>query len=509
LLLVAGCVVGPELERPATAVDGVNAWQNADDIDHVADVGGPWWQAFGDAASDQLIERALKGNLDINRAAAAVLEARALLAVATGRRLPTVGLTVGASRQQQSFDLPGGRANFLSNNYNVGPTVRWQADLFGKLRRAEQSAAARLLAADADRIAVRHSVIAELLRSRVLIATLQNRVRLAEDNVDSLGQTLAVVESFYEAGAGRVTALDVRLARQNLANARSQLPPLVRQLGQARLALDVLLGVLPGTTADQAVDLPPLPELAALPNVVPAALLDRRPDLLAAEFRTLAAQSDIGVEVADLFPSLQLDLTAGFAASELNDLLDADSQTWNIGGSLFVPLFTGFTETNEIEAVRARAQQLAYDYAQQVLRAVQEVESALIAERQDRAELAAAQSSLSEAQAAEELARDRYERGVEPLLSVFEAERRRRASEEQVAVVRQSVWASRIDLHLALGGDWQLPNAGVERNEVLQGPTTQPGWPKLRPELQLDVPGAPAMEMWEAPETPEMMDEVR
>ena len=525
-------MAGPTLRRPATVVGDAAAenWAFGEGDGRDA-IGGDWWRAFGDPTLDGLVARALANNTDALQAASAVVEARGLLTAASGRRLPRVSLGFDAGRQRfgtgglgggipigldtgVSNPTPevaggalgefGGLGGGPTNNFGLDVGVSWQADLFGRLRRGEQAATARLLAARADQLAVRHTVIAEVVRARVALATLNLRRRLAADNVDSLGRTLDLVEALYDAGAGRVSALDVRLARQNVAGAKSQLPPLDRQLTEARLALDVLLGERPGAGAGHSagsLDLSALPALGSVPLGLPAGLLDRRPDLLAAEFRALAGQAEIGAEVADLFPDLTLGASAGYGARELNDLLDWPARVYGVTANVAQLLFDGGAQVGEITAARGRGQRLAYDYAGRVLVALREVEGALVAEARGREELAAAGASLAEAEAAEALARDRYERGVEPLLSVFEAERRRRQAEEQVALVRRAVWEARIDLHLALGGDWQLPGGGeVDEREVLRGPMAEPGWPNLRPTWRLDVPGAAALDNW--PEDP-------
>ena len=510
VVAVVGCVVGPDPQRPAVAVTPADAYV-ADPVETDAEperIAG-WWRRFGDPLTEELVERALVGNTDAEAAAATVLEARAILAARTSSRLPAATFGADVSRQSLSLALPTGRENFINSAYDLSLNVGWQADLFGKLRRAQQAAAARLVAAEADRVATLHSVVSETIRARVALATARLQLELAEANVTSLRDTRRTVEAFYEAGGGvgDVSALDVRLARQNVAAAVAQVPPLRRNLVTSELTLAVLLGVRPGTLPPVPGTLDALPAFGPPPPGLPVELLDRRPDLVASEFRALAAQAEIGVEVADLFPDLTLTGSAGYTSAELNDVLDPTSQTWNLAASLLQPLFDGAGQVGEIEAARAAAQREAADYRGLVLRALQEVEAALAAERLTRQELAALTESLAEAEAAETLARDRYERGLAGLLEVFEAERRRRNAEVSLVAARQGVWEARIDLHLALGGDWELPARPVGRDTTLTGPMREPGWPTLKPGLTLPLPGADGLDLNDSVHDSEADDE--
>ncbi|MEM6562772.1 MAG: TolC family protein, partial [Planctomycetota bacterium] len=245
-VVVAGCVLGPDPRRPDTVVAPDDAFIHADPSTRPADVAG-WWKAFGDPVTSDLVLIALQNNTDLRAAAASVIEARGILEQVSGSRLPRIGLGFSRDRRKSSVNFPTGREAFFTTTYDLGLDVSWQADLFGKLRRQEQSAATLALAVEADRVAVTHSVVAEVIRARIAVATLEQRVELAESNITSLTATRDLVEALYEAGGRQTSALDVRLARQNLAAAEAQLPPLQRQFEQAKLALDVLLGLRPGT----------------------------------------------------------------------------------------------------------------------------------------------------------------------------------------------------------------------------------------------------------------------
>lgn len=471
--VVGGCTVGPDPERPelpyeidtpyaATVGEGV-AVQPERTLEEVTG----WWRRFGDEVTGVLVAAAIDENLDLRASAARVVQAQALVRQARAARLPNLSAGLTASgRQTPETDASdffptggapggvtlGGLPDDFIETYDLNLSASWQVDLFGRLRRQEQAARLDYVASRADRVALAHSIVAEVIRGRVAVATLQLRLTLAQDNLESLRETLEVVDNRYGAGVG--DPVELRLARENVATAEAQIPPLEAQLATQQYALGVLLGRRPGALKALPETLPPLPELPPPPLGLPAALLDRRPDLLASEFRAKAAQARIGASVAELFPDLSLTGSYGVTSNDLSDLIDSDSIVYSIVGSVAQPIFTGGRIRANIRRAEAVAEELAANYAGTVLTAMREVNEALVREAAGRREVAATITALEEATAAEELARSRFSRGVGNLLSVFEAERRRRNAEERLALARQGVWEARINLHLALGGDW-------------------------------------------------------
>ena len=474
-LLPVACAVGPTPKRPGTGLALDQPYAAATrPTSRPAELGqtGGWWQRFGDDATTQLVERAVSGNVDLRASAARVTQGRALLRQAFASRLPTITGSASRDRRAQSIELPNFaalagapadgnvqpsqsvRTNFLTTTFDAGIDVSWQIDLFGGLRRAEQAARLDFLAAAAEQAALYHTVVAETIRARVAVATLQTRLDLARQNLESLQETLRVTENRYRSGVG--DPLSLRLARENAASAVAQIPPLESDLAVSEHALSVLIGERPGAAGDLPRTLPPVPTLTPPPLSLPAALLDRRPDLQASELRSRAAQARIGVAVADLFPKLNLAASGGYTASDTGTWFDPESQVYDFLIGLTQPIFEGGRRRAAVAASRALAEAAAADYLGVVLNAVREVEDALVQEDAARRETDASERALVEGQASESLARDRYKQGLASLLDVFEAERRRRAAEERLALARQKVWNARIDLHLALGGDWQL-----------------------------------------------------
>jgi NodT family efflux transporter outer membrane factor (OMF) lipoprotein len=269
------------------------------------------------------------------------------------------------------------------------------------------------------------------------------------------------VEGRYDRGL--VSALELRLTRENRASAEAAVLALEGNLEQARLALDVLLGRRPGSSEGlAAAGLAPLPDLEPVPLGLPAELLERRPDLRAAEMRLVADTAGVGIALAQLFPGLTLTGAAGTRSDTLGDLVSSDGFVFNVVASLVAPLFDGGRRRAEVAAARARREESAALYAGTVLTALREVEDALVRDQTLRQRLTFLDTRVAEARAADRIARSRYQQGVLGLLEVLETERRLRSAEEALLNAQSELWNARIDLHLALGGDW-----GVEPQKPL------------------------------------------
>lgn len=459
---MVGCTLGPDPERPVTAADVSRTYVHAADQLAPAEREGAqswppetlWWQRFGDETTAGLVVAALDANTDLQAAAARVLEAEALLDGAGGARLPQVDYGLSANRSRNSFVLPEiGRISPESTTYGTDVGISWQTDLFGKLKRTQQAAWASLLAEEAARDAVLHTVVASVVRARVQIATLERALDIARDIRTSWESTASTVERRYRNGL--VGAVDLYLARENLASARAAEVALEGSVVTARNALDVLVGRRPGTGPRLPRTLPELPSVDPVPLGLPAELLDRRPDLRQSEMRLAAATYGIGVALADLYPSLSLTAAGGTRSDTLADLISSDTFIYNAVANLVGPLFTGGQRRANVDAARARAEQAAATYAGAVLQALREVEDALVLEATIREQLAYNDQRVADARNANRIASERYQRGVETLLTVLETERRLRLAEEAWISTQAELWNARIDLFLALGGDWE------------------------------------------------------
>ena len=453
--LSVGCTLGPDPQRPLTVIDQAERFAHApEDVPEASPSEvEPWWRSFADDATSQLVEEALTANTDLRAAAARVLEAQAQLRGARGARWPEATVGAGASRTKNSFTLPEiGRVATFSTTYSTSLDISYQTDLFGRLKRTQEAAWADLLAQEAGRQTVVHSVIAEVVRARAQLSTRTRAVHLARETRDSWAETLETTERRFRSGL--TEALNLRLARENLASAEAGLVLAKQQLAQTRLGLDVLLGRRPGTGEAPSELLAPLPDLEPVPLGLPVDLLDRRPDLRQAEMRFAAATSRIGVALANLFPSLSLAGSLGSNSDTLSDLLSSETVVYNALANLVAPIFNAGQRRAEVAATRARAEQAAASYAGAILTALREVEDALIRDRAAGERLVHLDTQVTEARAAKDIADARYRRGVLPLLQLLETERRLRQAETSLVNAQSDTWNTRVDLFLALGGDW-------------------------------------------------------
>ncbi|MCP5023779.1 MAG: efflux transporter outer membrane subunit [bacterium] len=410
-----------------------------------------WWKRFEDPVIDVWIAVALRDNPSLEAAAQSILEAEANHRAAHGQRGVQVDAGLSANR---GFVTPfDGASKTYSTQLRASLQVSWQADLFGKLRNVERASFASLLASENDRIALAHSLVASVVRARVSLSVLQRRYDLAKRVVESRVETYDIVQGRYSRGVTGTSAVNVHQAKENLAAARANLPSIDLARRQALFNLQALLGQKPGQSVE--LDLiAELPVAEAPPTGVPMGLLDRRPDLRAAQFRAHASAAQVDVALAAFYPDLVLSASGGWDANDLGELFDAKRLFGNLIGDLGVRLFgSGQLEAGE-NAAWARLALASANYQSLVINAVREVEDALASERLTREQLDFVQAQVAEASLAETLARDRYSRGVGSLLVVLDTERRRASAEDLVLRLQQLIWNARVDLHLALGGDW-------------------------------------------------------
>jgi len=453
-VLPVGCTVGPDYERPGTAADDIEAFVNVPDDPGLATDIDPWWTHFGDQLTTTLVRQALKNNNSLKAAAANVLKSKALLEKSHGARLPSISASGSRTKAKTSIELiPDQPTVSHSTAYAADVSVSYIVDFFGKLKRTEQAALADYLAVEATRQALTHSIISQVVKARVQIAKLQRLLNIAKDNTQNWENSLKIIQRRYSSGL--VGPLDVHLAKQNLASARALQPQLEQSLLLAQHSLDVLLGQRPATSEPLPETLPELPELTAVPTGLPAALLDRRPDLRSTELQLAAATERIGVSIAALYPDLTLTASGGFRSSELSNLTAGNTDVYSAIIALSSPIWQGGQLRAQVDYSKAATKQAAANYAGAVLVALREVEDALVKQQKLQLRYEQLKTSLQEAIRAEKLAQQRYLKGVEKFLIVLDTERRRRTAENLVVETAAQMFDARIDLFLALGGDWE------------------------------------------------------
>ncbi len=438
-----------------------------------------WWTTFHDARLDDLVVRALHRNHDLT-AAVARLEAAAAQARLAGVDLhPKLDATFDAARQRQNFvGLPiPGSTGVLSRTYNsfgVDLTASWEVDLWGRIRANRSAAVADLQAAAVDLRGARQSLAAQTAKAYFAAVEARLQLDLAQRTALTYETTLRDVRTRFESGVR--PSLDLRLVEANLATAQASVEQRREQLERARRQLELLLGDYPSGLVEHAADLPPTPP--PTPVGLPAELLTRRPDVVAAERRLAAEDERVAAAVRAFYPAIRLTGSAGTASNELKDLVDPDFFVWSLIGGLVQPLLDGGRLDAEHQLAVARRRERAATYAHTALRAFTEVESALAAESaladRERHQRSAAESATT----ARELSEQRYRDGLETVTTLLDAQRRALDAQSQSLAVRRLRLDVRIDLHLALGGGFELD---IAPNRLLDA---DPGESAAAPSLE-------------------------
>lgn len=455
-LLLTGCVrVGPQLAKPRTAPPPP-AFQYAPRAEAPA---GPeeWWEGWGDEELNSLVKAALKGNLDLREASAAVLKAKAVLALADSSIYPSLTLE-GSGQYARSSAAISGRTNYdrETATYNLNLAASYEVDVWSRIRHAREAARADLLRADENRFVAAQGVAAQVVANYLTARAVERRILVADRSIEAYDKSLEMVEGRYQRGLTSI--LEVRQARRTLARARANRPALVQELGQTLQTLALLTGRYPRTRSltepAREYDLDPGP----VPGGLPSELLKRRPDVRAAEARLTALAERVGQAKAARFPVIVLTGNLGFISYELNELLTDEGNKWALGMGLSAPLFDGGSRSAQQRSAEADYQSGLAGYARTILEAFGEVESALLtAQEKDETKRLLA-LTLKEAVETQEEALSRYQRGLTDYLKVIDAQATRYQIEDQLVLTDLAIWTNRVTLHRALGGGWARIN---------------------------------------------------
>ena len=459
---VGGCIrpVGPDYEPPELVTN--DQWHqslvvgmDSGEADYQT-----WWETLDDPQLNSLIERAALQNLDLRVAAERINEARALLGIAAGERLPDVDAVGSAGRQQLSDGVLGAPAGGPESATSVGVGATWEFDLWGRVARSVEAAEAGYEASIENYRDVEVVLFADIGSNYVELRKLQQQLRFANENVDAQRETLRIVEARYKAELAPM--LDLRQAELNLASTESTRPRLEAAILQTINRLSVLLGQMPGSLRAELTPVGPIPgPPEALAVGIPADLTRRRPDIRRAE-RNLAAQTaSIGIATSALYPNFFIDGNFGYATVG-GKLISSENEAWTLGGFFSWNLFDGGRVRNAIDVEEARTGQLLAVYEQTVLRSLQDVEDSMIrfAEERNRAE------ALGRAEAAAvdavRLVNELYKRGLTDFQNVLDTERALFVRQDQLAQSRGDVTLNLISIYRALGGGWSASESSLQ-----------------------------------------------
>ena len=460
--LAAGCAVGPDYHRPQAplaeqyigrpAIEARTATTTANFV--------TWWEGFGDPQLSALISQALVQNLDMAQAQARVAQARAALGAADAALLPSATLNGQAARAYQSVETPLGQIldatagyNRYGNSYEANLDASWELDLFGGLRRGREATLADYQASEAGVVATRLAVAAQTADIYTTLRGLQTRLAIAQRQVDTQQELLEKVRLLH--GQGLAAQFQVQQTEGQLSQVKASVPVLQTGLDAAMNALDVMLGTPPGTHRAElsgAGAIPRAPQLASTGS--PADLLRRRPDLIVAERRLVAANARIGMAISEYYPTFSLSALLGSATTQGGNLFSSGAaQSAGVLG-LRWRLFDFARINAQIDQAKGQQAEALAAYRQSVLRASEDVEnafSALVNRETQTATLTAGETSLSSARQSSFVA---YQNGAASLIEVLNAdETLLRASDAKAQAQTESARAA-IAAFRALGGGW-------------------------------------------------------
>lgn len=458
---LAACAVGPDYQRPALDVGAaykegqveVPGWKRAeprDDVDR-----GQWWRVYDDATLNGLVDNLNASNQTIAQAEANYRQALGLVRGARAGFFPTVGAGAGLTRSSSgggngSSSSSAGGGN-VSNQYSLTGNVSWELDVWGRVRRSVESSEASAAASLADLAATRLSAQAALVQAYLQLRVLDEQKRLLDATVAAYEKSLQLTQNRYNVGVAGQS--DVAVARTQVESTRAQSIDLDWQRGQYEHAIAVLMGQAPSRFS-----LPPAPFSLQLPQIpvgLPSELLERRPDVAAAERRAAAANAQIGVAQAAWFPSLTLSADGGFRNGQFAELLTAPARFWSLGPALALTIFDGGARQAQVEQARASYDAQAAAYRQAALTGLREVEDYLIQLRVMENEQTVQRRALESARESLRLMQNQYKAGLVDYLSVAVVDATALSNERSALSLYGNRLIASVNLIVALGGGWQ------------------------------------------------------
>ena len=450
---LSACAIGPDYQRPAMDLPSSYA---AAPPQAVAALAAPaWWSRFNDPVLDRVMDEALKNNLDLRVAAARVTEAQAQLGLAISDQVPSVYVAGSRERNRNSESSgrsgPGQPVESTTNRLTLN--VSWEIDFWGKYRRANEAARADLLSVEANRDGMRLLLSTQVAQGYFNLVALDAQIAATELAITRGQQALNLQQKRFDAGV--ISEFDFQQRSAEVDSARAQLPPLQSRRGQQERALNVLLGRSPRAIMDGRVErsaaFNPVTAIV-VPAGLPSELLLRRPDLVEAEQKLIAANARIGVARAAFFPNITLTGLLGSESSSLGDLFSGPARIWNFAGNLTQPLWGAGRINKQVDAAEARNVQAVAQYQSAIANAFREVQDAVQAQVAAREVFELEQRRVTSLSKTWNLAKLRYENGVSSQLDVIDAERGLLLAEQNRIEAERALRAAVTDLYKALGG---------------------------------------------------------
>jgi multidrug efflux system outer membrane protein len=456
---LVGCAVGPNYQRPAAQVpqsfrapEPLPATQAAS----FADL--KWWQVFQDQDLQQLVKTALVQNYDLRDAVARVEEARANLGITRSNQFPQVSASgdIQFTRLSRNGQFPLPPDFVASQNRTWGEAflnlLSFEVDLWGRLRRATEEARANLLNAEENRKAVVTTLVSDVATQYFTLRELDSELEISQETLGTRRESLELTQARLSGGVA--TRLDLRQSEQLVYTAAENIPSLQQQIEQTENQITLLLGKNPGEVIrSRGID-----EHAVAPEVpagLPSALLERRPDIRAAEENLIAANAQIGVAKAEYFPRLSLSGTLGGQSPQLSSLFSGPSSAWSFVPQLTQPIFTAGRLRSNVRLAQAQRDSALVQYQKTIQTAFTEVSNALIAHQRVRESRVQQEALVGALEDRKRLAYVRYRGGVDTQLNALDADRDLYTAELALRQLKLNELLSVVQLYKALGGGWQ------------------------------------------------------
>jgi NodT family efflux transporter outer membrane factor (OMF) lipoprotein len=494
LLLLAGCTAGPNFETPewlspaswfATKAEPI---QRAPSMPAAEPIDPEWWNLFKDPQLTALEKRIAGENLDVQVATVRLAESRAQLGIVGAAQFPNLNANGSYTRQKASdvgvfANAPnalgangasgsnaGGRRSAPINAfdvYQVGFDAAWEIDLWGRVRRSVESAGSSVEASAEARRDTLLSNLAELARDYIQLRGVQALLRIAQDNVRTSQQSLQLTQQ--RAAGGVTTDLDVANAAAQLRTTAAEIPRLQQRESEFINAISLLLGQPTNALQAELIEAKPVPPLPPrIPVGLPSELARRRPDIRQAEAQLHAATADIGVAVANFYPSVKLSGSLGLQSIQPWQMFNLNARDYAVGPGITIPIFEGGRLRATLALRQSQQQEAAINYQKTVLTAWHEVDNALTAYQTEQARRDQLVQAVAQNQRALSLAQSRYQEGVADFLQVLTAQQNLLSTQQQLALTTTNVSANLVAVYKALGGGWetQMPRANDDLTPI-------------------------------------------
>ncbi|WP_443696313.1 efflux transporter outer membrane subunit [Pseudomonas sp.] len=455
-VFLSACAVGPDYKKPEMTTPAqfkqAEGWRQAAPSDALAR--GAWWELYGDAQLNGLVEKLNSSNQTVAQFEAQYRQAKALVRSARGAFFPTLDLSASKNRSSQgtgsSSSSLTSSSSGIRDTYSTQLGVSWEADVWGKLRRGLEADKASAQASLADLASMQLSLQSELVQNYLQLRVIDEQKRLLESTVDAYQRSLTMTQNQYRAGISGKDA--VAQAQTQLKTTQADLIDLIWQRAQFENAIAVLMGQAPADFNLAATTV--IPALPQIPLELPSQLLERRPDIAAAERSVMAANANIGVAKAAYYPDLKLSMKGGYSSSTFTNWISLPNRFWSVGPQLAMTLFDGGQRSAEVDRTEAVYDQTVAQYRQTVLNGFQEVENYLVQLKVYEDEAGVRTEALMSARESLRLTNNQYKAGLIAYLDVVNVQTTALSNERSVLTLLQSRLIASVQLIAALGGGW-------------------------------------------------------